>query len=326
MKQNDFFEKVRISIEEYMGDRAKVTLNEIIKNNAVKLNGLSILEDGRNISPTIYLNSFYERYSDGEKMEDIIVEVLELYQKSKPDSNMNIDFFTDYEAVQEIVLCKLISFDKNIELLQEIPYIRFLDLAIVFYCFLVNERIGSATIMVYNRHLKMWGTTTAALYKKAIENTRRLLGYQITGIEDVMREMLIENLRAKLTDTDDSDREESMSEDKINEFADTMLDSMKQEGGRMPMYVLSNQDKINGAACILYPDLLLEFAEGLGRDLYIIPSSIHEVILVPALEEQEHESLSKMVREVNSTQVEEEEVLADHVYFFSREVREVCLL
>jgi len=224
------------------------------------------------------------------------------------------------------VVCKLISFDKNIELLQEIPHIRFLDLAIVFYCFIVNERIGSATIMVYNKHLKMWGTTTADLYINAIENTRRLLGYQITGIEDVMREMLIENLRGKLTETEASDTDEKMSEEKINEFADTMLDSMKQEGGRTPMYVLSNQEKINGAACILYPDLLLEFAEGLGRDLYIIPSSIHEVILVPALEEQEHESLSKMVREVNSTQVEEEEVLADHVYFFSREDREVCSL
>ncbi|MDE7404300.1 MAG: hypothetical protein K2M81_04265, partial [Lachnospiraceae bacterium] len=87
---------------------------------------------------------------------------------------------------------------------------------------------------------------------------------------------------------------------------------------KMPMYVLTNKQKLYGAACMLYPGVLKTFAEKIQRDFYILPSSIHEVILVPADADTDKEALHEIVTEINRTQVAEEEVLADSVYFYSK--------
>ena len=89
------------------------------------------------------------------------------------------------------------------------------------------------------------------------------------------------------------------------------------------MYVLTNQNKLNGASCILYEHLLELFADRLGADLYILPSSVHEVILIPATSDTSFAELSRMVKEVNETQVSPEEILSDHVYYFSRNSRSI---
>ena len=95
-------------------------------------------------------------------------------------------------------------------------------------------------------------------------------------------------------------------------------DIKKEDAAICPMYVLTNQNKLNGASCILYEHLLEHFADRLCCDLYILPSSIHEVILIPATSDTSYQELSQMVQEVNDTQVSPEEILSDHVYYFSR--------
>ena len=92
------------------------------------------------------------------------------------------------------------------------------------------------------------------------------------------------------------------------------------------MYVLSNKARVQGAACILYPGILKDFAAAIRSDFYILPSSIHEVILLPAQGEEDREALKQMVREVNASQVEREEVLSDSVYYFDREQNKLQVL
>ena len=91
------------------------------------------------------------------------------------------------------------------------------------------------------------------------------------------------------------------------------------------MYVCSNSQKVNGAGVILYKDLLKQFAEKTGSDFYILPSSIHETLLVPVSDQMEVEALRSMVREVNATQVAPEEVLSDNVYIYRREDDKISL-
>ena len=117
-----------------------------------------------------------------------------------------------------------------------------------------------------------------------------------------MRSMLLEELAGQ---------EEEMQE-KVNPF---ILDTSKQ---KYKMYILTNQKGINGASCLLYPDVMNKLSEEFQSDFYVFPSSIHELILVPTHDNKSNNEYSNMVREINATQVAREEVLSDHVYYYSR--------
>lgn len=324
MRYEEFVQEIKDHVQEYVGDTAKVTEETVLKNNAVKLHGISIMPTEGNISPTIYLDGYYEHFEKGENLSDIILNIIERYEANKFEKKVNIDFFSDYKEVEKRVLCKLISYEMNEELLQEIPYVRYLDLAVIFYCTVLHDEIGSATILIYNRHMKLWNVEVEELYTAAQKNTRKLMGFQIRELEEIMTEMLVEGLRAELKQQE-KEEIECPSKQELMDYVLPMLHSMCGEGQQVPMYVLSNLEKLNGASCILFKDVLNGFAEQIKLDFFIIPSSIHEVILVPAGEDEreDHLRLTQMVQEVNATQVEAEEVLANHVYYYSREKCEV---
>lgn len=110
-------------------------------------------------------------------------------------------------------------------------------------------------------------------------------------------------------------RERGMTEEEIEEF---------QADVHPKMYIISNASKVNGASAIVYSDALQQVAEMMGSDLYILPSSIHEVLAV-SVEDRELEDLEEMVRSVNQTDVSPEEVLSDNVYKYDSESRTLSL-
>ena len=87
------------------------------------------------------------------------------------------------------------------------------------------------------------------------------------------------------------------------------------------MYILTNDSGINGAASLLYDGVIDEFAERFAADVIVIPSSVHEVLLVPLKEEYDVSESNMLVKEVNNTIVDEEETLADNVYIYRRKNR-----
>lgn len=140
--------------------------------------------------------------------------------------------------------------------------------------------------------MEHWGIDVNELFDIASFNTPKLLESDIKNLSEI-----VENIMK-------------------NKGADvTFPIEYKDES---PMYVLTNKLKLYGACCILYKHLLEEFASSVKTDLYIIPSSIHEVLLVPKREEYDKEYLSELVREVNTTELSPEEVLSDHIYYYSR--------
>ncbi|MCF0145224.1 MAG: hypothetical protein HUJ73_01415, partial [Eubacterium sp.] len=92
-----------------------------------------------------------------------------------------------------------------------------------------------------------------------------------------------------------------------------------------PLYMLTDSCDLFGAVCIADPDTLLAAAEALGRSYYILPSSVHECLLLPDTGDYSVRELNHMVREVNSTQLEEGDILADHVYRYDYERRELVI-
>ena len=308
MEFTSFKTLVRDEVAKRTGEQFHVRISDVTKNNGVVLSGITMLQDDNNISPTIYLNKYYEAYENGDiTLRCIVDEVLDTYERNKVNQSVDMRFFMNYERIKDRIIFKLIHAERNKELLKDIPHIRYLDFAVVFQCLISDEMFGNATIMIHNAHLKIWEITEKELYEKAIKNTPVLQRYDIKTMKDVLCEMmLLEEMEGK----------EILNK---NEYIEDLQDAT-------PMYVLSNRTRVQGASCILYPNILKDFASAVKSDFYILPSSVHEVILLPAQGDEDKEGLKRMVCEVNETQVEREEVLSDSVYYYSQEKGELSIL
>ena len=292
MKYTEFIEEVRNEVEK-LCPFDKVVIEKIIKNNSTEYYGLIIKKEGVNVSPTIYLDSYYEKYTCGYSIENIVNEIVETDIRSRDEFDIEVDSYRDYDKMKDRLLYKIINTECNSEILRKVPHREYHDLSIVYYC-LVPDSLGCvATWTVSNEIMKVWGVDEEILFEKATENGRRIMPYSIMSITDVICDLL--------TSKDES--KEGMIEDLI-----------EMEHGPQ-MYVATNKNKVFGAAVIIYPDVLIGFARKNG-DFYVLPSSIHEVIFIPASENIAEKELMNMVKEVNDTQVPKDEFLSNEVYFF----------
>lgn len=307
MEIMDFCQKVKRSLAAEIEEGITVSVKQIIKNNGVVLHSITVSKTGMNISPNIYLDGLYAAYEEGETFRAIMNEVRKLYEESKIKSSIDMSFFLDYEKMKERVVYKVIGYERNKELLSQVPHVLFLDMALVFYCHVPQKELGCATILIYNSHLKMWKVTKERLYWDAQRNTPYILPPRIISIEKMMKEIFF-GCPIKGISEETGEGGQDMA-------------SKLEESGRM--YVLGNEKKLFGAATIFYNGVLEEFSDKMNRSLFILPSSLHEVILVPDDGLQEPEELWKMVCEINETQVEPEEVLTDSLYYFSRKCKKI---
>jgi len=291
MNYGTFKTSTAASIQKYFGNHTVVSLQPIIKNNNIHLDGLTIQDASINISPTIYLNDYYEDYLAGKTFDRILEEIIELYQKNLPTENIDFSFFTDYEKVKYHIIYKLVNYKQNQFLLKDVPHFCFLDLAVVFCCFMPDTPSGAASILIHLHHLKLWDIKAEDLYELAVKNTPILLPYTIDSMENTLKS-LCPNLWEEACNSDTKETAQ--------------------------MYVLSNSEKLYGASAILYPDVLSYFSGKLNSDLYILPSSIHEVLLLPIQPDTHTSDLNCIIQEVNQSHVLKEEILSNHVYIFKQ--------
>lgn len=213
-------------------------------------------------------------------------------------------YFLEYVLIENSIVYKLINTERNKELLEDIPYIEFLDLSVVFQCLLSQKESSLETILIHNVHTKLWGVTVEELYRVAKRNTQKLLSYELRNMADVMDRIM------KAEDTEGFGHKDCMAG----------LESTKL------MYVLGNKKRIDGAVCIMYPGLLRDFADKIGSSFYIIPASVHEVLLLPSEDLGNREELKSMIREINDTQMEAGEILSYSLYWFDKNKRKICIL
>lgn len=329
MDFEQFTQKAAAGVQEFVGAAGTVSLNRVRKNNGVELTGLVISEPDKNISPSIYLEEFYEAFCGGEEFSSLVYEMVKIYEKNRLSCSVSLDFFLDYEKVRKKIMYKLINYSKNRELLQEIPHLPFLDLAVVFYYDLKDGIFGHASILIRNSHAQKWQVDAPALYEQAAENTAFHYPYEMKTMEELMKEMFASSLRQELKRAVSRQLERETSivieESWLQDMAVQMMGQVKDKEGVFPMYVLSNSSHVNGACCILYPDLLRNVSGQIHENLYILPSSIHEIIMVPACFTQKPSELKEMVEEINAAELEAEEVLSDSVYFYDREADKLSL-
>ena len=293
-----FADAIKVGFEEAHPE-CSVMIHKVTKNNDLVLTGISIRSREVNIAPTIYMDDYYNDYKNGRPVMDIIAEIENIYNTYKLEHNFNVNSITDFNHVQGKICYKLVNKDKNKELLSDAPYIQFHDLAIVFYVVVSEDSDRTGTITVRNNLMEMWGNPDINdLYRIAKNNTQKRYKGSVFNMIEIMGEIISHNV----------DNIEPNIVDNFFEMNFTYEDNM------IPMFVATNNKKVNGAGVILYEGLLKTFAEKIGSDFYILPSSIHEVIFVPANGDMDVRYLIQMVKEVNATEVSPSEVLSDNVY------------
>lgn len=304
-----FTQEVCRILQEAYGESVQVRTNEVKKNNGITYVGVTIMEENSNISPTIYLENYFMRYQDGETIQKIVEEIQTVYRTNKGVNHFDIEFFKDYSLVRKQIACKLVNKEKNLELLENVPYVEFLDMAVVFYYVLPSELFENASILIQNSHIAIWELEVEELYKDALRNSPRMLRARLHNMKDILRDSIMENLRNQGITLSFEEWVESI------DMGEEMMEYLNSEDQGM-MYVLTNEKKMYGASCILYENLLQSYAEEFGESFFVLPSSVHEVILVGISDITKPDYLSEMVHNINETEVEEEEVLTDSVYFY----------
>lgn len=291
MRYQKFIETVKEHIKQELQRQAYVY--PVLKNNGAIYDGLVILDPILNISPTIYLNPYYHRYLDGVSMEDIYEDILKTYQENLPKDDFDISLFRDYSKAQKRIVMKLVNAQKNKNLLKNVPHILIYDLAIIFLCSVSDFMHEYATILIHNQHMELWNVTVEDLYEAAKVNSPKILAPRLDNLHDVFEHITNESL--------------------------PFLEELN-------ISILTNYLKVHGATCMVYPDLLGEVADIYEDDLIIIPSSIHEVLVFPKdniPSEYSLEHFGAMIQEVNETQLTDDEVLSDHVYWYHRDTKEI---
>lgn len=300
MNYEEFLSYMKENVSKFMGGEYTVTLNKVMKNNGLELTGLVIMKKEEMAAPTIYLDEFYEQYNLGREMKDIFEEIMELYEENCHKLKIDFSFFMNYHQVRDRVMYKLLNYEENERLLEEIPYRRFLDLAVVFYVEVDHDDLGYGSVLIHNKHLDVWNITEKELFEAARENTPKHLKYRLSSMDGIMDGIFMESADAGFLDVEDIQEHD--------------------------MYVLTNCNMLFGAACMMYEGLIRKISEQLKCDLYIIPSSVHELILVPQDGFTESkEELCNLVRYVNENQVERVDRLSNSVYEYIREKDEICI-
>lgn len=296
MTKQEFYNKVAEGLKEKLGQEVTIELQEVKKVN-VSLDGVVIRQKGCNICPTIYLNPYFTEFNEGVSMDNIIHEILEVYEKNQPDSIRNIfrteDFF-DFDKMRDKIVLKVINAEKNEDLLSHVPHLIMdgLGLAVVFYVELGTDARGNAGILIKNEHLDLWQADVSQLLSVAEQNTNRMHSYTIRKMTEILKQSFAEN------GIDISDEE---------------LEMLETEAP--VMYVLTDQHRTFGASQLYLKDAIKQFAEKADTDVYILPSSVHELLLIRAdFPSLEPEYLKEMVCEVNAVEVSEADFLFDGAF------------
>ena len=279
MERKEFFEAVRKEMEAITGEHC--IINDIVKNNGVKLHGLVIRNKDSNIAPTIYLDEYYSEYMEFG-MEDVIEKIQLIWKRGHINHKFDFDSMLDFNEARTHIFPKVINADMNLEQMADIPHKRFLDLCIVYYIRICGFD-GNASSLISKNLQKMWNLSDNELDEIAFNNMKN--SSQIVSLSNVLEKM-------------------------------TGHKGIDTPG----MYVASNNDNYFGASVFIDKELLAKFAkENNRRNLVIIPSSVHETLLLTD-DNCDEDVLLDMIRTVNRSHLLPTEVLSDRFYRFDAEL------
>ncbi len=296
MNYEEFKTRIYSMVRDEFGSDTEVTLKPVRKNNGVVLDGLTIMPEGKCIAPTIYINQFYGRYREGLSLNAIVRIILEENKRYSIDFPIDVASFLEFDNLKDRIRYRLINYEMNEELLRDVPHEKFLDLAKIYYYEIKDNRFPSAFCTIRNSDIESWEISAEELSKIADIN---MLSCEPPRIY-TMREM-------------------------VDMLADGTEAAREVPDPAVPMYILTSESRCFGSSAMLYDNVFCEFEGLMEGDLFVLPSSVHEVIVTPAAGGFTGFELERMVTEINNECVPDLEVLSNRVYFYDRERDELRL-
>lgn len=298
MDNREFLNRMKHEILDYLPEQyqnAEVFLMKIRKNNDVMLDALAIRNKGEKVIPQIYLKEWYEMYQNGMEMEEILKEIAQVYLSRTPkEANSVSDLLMDYHKAKEFLGLKLVNKESNQKMLKGMICrdMENTDLTAVLCLCYQMEKEFHTSILIPEDMLSEWGIDRDTLYQEALQNTIKKNPVVINNVIDIILYNDKEMIEAYQPD-------------------DFYMQPYEQ-------YVLTNKEKVDGATVLLYLDVLEQLAKNADSSFYILPSSIHEVILLLDNHDINAEELQNIVISVNREGVAAEEVLSNEVYRYDK--------
>ena len=297
MNRKEFYEYVKDNVKAYLPksyEEGEIKLQEVEKNNGLKLTGITIPNGDQRIVPTIYLDSLYQEYINGKDVDSCVGDVADMRIEAQGKAeflDMGVPDIFDYEKMKDKLQMRICDKEWNTDLLADKVVTEHGDFAAYYAVNLEENREGISSIPVTVSLMNEWGVSVEQIQADAMMADRNR-GVVLMNMNEIIKSMIF------------GEEPENLLNEKLD------IETMRE-----PMFCLTNAQKMNGASLLLQEDIRKQIGECLGSDYFVLPSSIHEVLILPDNGLFEVPELNAMVKEVNETQVERQEQLSDKVQF-----------
>ncbi len=289
MTKEDFKQFLKDNLISCMPEKFKnaTIAFESIENEGRLQEGILFITDNQKFIPCLIIDGIYEELKKGVSSERVLSEIaLGLIKSEEEAKQFNMD------DMKNNIILRLVNQEGNKELMKSHPYKLQNDLLITYRVVAMEDSEGIHSALINNQTMNGLGLSLNELHELAVKNTMRLYPARVGNMDQVLRNSLA-----------------TIDEFKIN----------KGFSADMTMYVLTNEHNSNGASSLVYPGLLEKLSEKFGSSIYILPSSVDEVILLADNGKMNVMQLELMVRSVNQEQVDPKDRLSDSVYMFDKD-------
>ena len=300
MKYEEFKEKLVNAVKECYGDKVQVLVEKVLKNNSYSYDGLKIMKSPKEKAvPLISVNRMYEKYKEEElELEQCVEQVCQIREEEERNHPMSefIQKLLKWEQVKENIYPVLVLTDRNEEFLKPLAVTEFLDMSIIYRICETTEYDGQYSIFIKQAMMQEYGITIEQLHEQAVKNLEKE-NYQFISMDSYARALI-----------------QFMGQDEKTWMEDKEY---------TPMYILTNDSKINGASGILDKELVRNFAG--NENYFVILSCVHEAIFVLDDGKKDKEELNKIIEDVYANAVNDEEQLSKHFYYYDGTTGEIVM-
>ena len=294
MDFKEFVNKLEQDLKDAMADispGATVDVRSVEKLQDGSYTGITISPAGGNVGMNLNANQLFSQMQDGQSYEGVLAVAVSTAERGLHDMPaVDVSELMNYEAAKKYLCFDVVGSDRNTDILEKVPHTDKENISMVYRLQLDSTENGAATVLITNAMMEQFGVTKEQLHADAMENAQEIRPADFRTMAAVMAEMM------------------GMPEEMMADMAP-------------PMYVATNQDKVQGAAVMFYLDFMDQAAKGLGGDIFILPSSVHEVLILPDDGNMNAQELKEMVTSINASEVAPEDRLTDNVYHYDAQER-----
>ena len=303
MTKNEFYAAIAENVLSFFPPSyadAEVMIEERVKTGDIQLHGLMITKDKSTPTPIVYLDKFWDQYLRGEKFERIITEIAADYaQAVRNTPEIDIPNF-DENMIKDKVHLRVLDKSANRDFLSQHPS---LDLgcgyAATMYIPIEGLEGRVAMTQITNDLMGSFDLDSRELFERAMENTAKEQPAVFSSIEDILF---------------------GFGGNKL------LLNDLSEVSPESGLMAITNENSHMGSIGLFYPDAQEKIGELLGENYFVLPSSIHEVLIMrESMAPAEPKQMAEMVHSINENQVAPEDRLGNRVMYYDREAKELTV-